>query len=67
MWNKFLSKGYVTLFFSKLATKQTSESQPSQGREPTNRETPLSDVSIGVRYFKQPKILMDVSSHNVKF
>ena len=66
MWNNFISKGYATLFFSKLATKKTSQTQPSQGREPTNTETPLSDVSIGVRDFKEPKRLMDVSSHNVK-
>ena len=38
MWNTFLGKGYATLFFSNLATKQTLKIHPSQGREPTNKE-----------------------------
>ena len=54
------------MLFSKIPTKQTSQIRPSQGREPTKKETPLSDISIGERDFKEPKRLMDVSSHNVK-
>ena len=54
------------MFFSKLATKKNHKYDPHKEGNPKSTKTPLSDVSIAVRDFKEPKRLMDVSSHNVK-
>ena len=55
MQNKVLNKGYATLFFSKIATKKNHKYDPHKEGNPQSIETPMSDVSIGVRDFKEPK------------
>ena len=54
-------------FLASLQPKKHHKYDPHKEGNPQSTKTPLSDVSIGVRDFKEPKRLMDVSSHNVKF
>ena len=54
-------------FLVSLQLKKHHKYDPHKEGNPQSTKTPLSDVSIGVRDFKEPKRLMDVSSHNVKF